>query len=217
MSDATLLVLNPNTSQAMTEAVVSAARALLPPGLRAIGWTASAGPPVIKDRPSYDVAAAAMPALLAEAPRADAILLACFGDPGLAVLRERAGEPVTGLAEAAILAARQRGERFAILTAGAAWVPILTDCVAAGGAAHLLAGVFALDGDGAALRADPERFRAQVRALSARARAAGARRLVPGGAAFEGLRFDWAEGLAVDRPVEAAVALLAHALPKPPA
>ncbi|MGQ3122922.1 aspartate/glutamate racemase family protein, partial [Variovorax sp.] len=67
MSEATLLVLNPNTSEAMTEAVVSAARALLPPGLRAIGWTASAGPPVIKDRPSYDVAAAAMPALLAEA------------------------------------------------------------------------------------------------------------------------------------------------------
>ena len=70
---------------------------------------------------------------------------------------------------------------------------------------------------GAGLRADPVRFRAQVRELSARARAAGARRLVPGGAAFEGLRFDWAEGLAVDRPVEAAVALLAHALPKPPA
>ena len=47
---------------------------------------------------------------------ADAIVLACFSDPGLAALREAArGRPVMGIAESGIMHAMTRGERFGII------------------------------------------------------------------------------------------------------
>lgn len=203
-----LLVLNPNSTRAMTDAVAASAAALVPDGVRVAGWTAAHGPAVIADRPSYDAAASAMPALLAQAPPADAILLACFGDPGLAFLRSRAGVPVVGLAEAAIVHALRLRQPFAIITAGAGWVPLLEERVQAYGALEWLTGVFALGGDGAALRADPERFRGEVLELAWQARQRGARRIILGGAAFEGARFDVADGLAVDRPLDLAIVML---------
>ena len=55
---------------------------------------------------------------------ADAVLLACFGDPGLWALREGSAAPVTGLAEASFLQARRHGG-FAVVTGGAKWKPML--------------------------------------------------------------------------------------------
>jgi allantoin racemase len=48
--------------------------------------------------------------------RADAIVLGCFGDPGLDAFRELVRVPVIGPCEAAMHAACQLGHRFAIVT-----------------------------------------------------------------------------------------------------
>jgi allantoin racemase len=48
--------------------------------------------------------------------RADAIVLGCFGDPGLDAFRELVRVPVVGPCEAAMHAACQLGHRFAIVT-----------------------------------------------------------------------------------------------------
>ena len=60
----------------------------------------------------------------------DAVIIGCFGDPGLEALRAAARAPVLGLAESSIREADALGEPFAILTMGKAWVDILNERVA---------------------------------------------------------------------------------------
>lgn len=49
---------------------------------------------------------------------ADAFVLACFSDPGIATVRTTTTRPVVGIAEAAYLAALGLGERFGIISLG---------------------------------------------------------------------------------------------------
>lgn len=66
------------------------------------------------------------------------MLIGCFGDPGLLALRESSPVPVTGLAEAAFIEASRHG-RFAIVTGGARWGPMLQRLAQALGQAAALA------------------------------------------------------------------------------
>jgi len=50
--------------------------------------------------------------------RADAIVISCFSDPGIGRVRAATRLPVTGIAEAAYLAALGLGERFGIVSLG---------------------------------------------------------------------------------------------------
>jgi allantoin racemase len=104
-------------------------------------------------------------------------------------LRSVCSVPIVGLAEAALRRANATGEPFAIVTAGANWVDLQRDRADSFGLATRLNGVYALDGNGAALQKAPELFREQVHALSVRAADAAARTLILGGAAFAGLDF----------------------------
>lgn len=208
-----LHVLNPNCSEAMTEAVLAQVRQRLPDGWQALGHTAADGPPVIASRDTFEAAAgraAAWPAQMDPPPRAgDAVLLACFGDPGLASLRRAVpGCAVTGLAQASVAAAVAARQRFAIITAGPAWVELLTQRVADFGASAWLCGVQALPLDGRQLRDDPEACRpALQRALQAAERS-GAQALILGGAAFAGLDLGLRTRLSLIDPVEVATACL---------
>ncbi|NGP18825.1 aspartate/glutamate racemase family protein [Devosia aurantiaca] len=49
---------------------------------------------------------------------ADAYVLACFSDPGIAQVRAATDKPVTGIAESAYLAALGLGQRFGIVSLG---------------------------------------------------------------------------------------------------
>ena len=190
------VVLNPNTSQAMTAAVVNELRMRAPAGTLVQGLTARAGCEVIDSRETFLMGARAALDLLTELPAdTDAVLLACFGDPGLEALRSFCSVPIVGLAEAALQRANATGEPFAIVTAGANWVGLLRERADSFGFGQCLNGVYALDGNGAALRKAPEQFREQVHALSVRAADAGARTLILGGAAFAGLDFAADAGL----------------------
>ena len=62
--------------------------------------------------------------------RKDAVVLACFGDPGLAALKEIAKVPVVGMADASILQACAMGNRFSIVTGGERWKSMLEEFVA---------------------------------------------------------------------------------------
>lgn len=185
------VALNPNTNAAMTEAVVAELHAQAPTGTTVRGLTARTGCAVIDSRDSFAIGARAALATLAEVPAdADAVLLACFGDPGLEALHRASTIPVVGLAEAALHAAHAAGQPYAIVTAGADWVGMLRERAADFGAGRWLVDVYALPANGAALRRDPAAFRAELRRLSAIAAEAGARTLILGGAAFAGLAFE---------------------------
>ncbi|MGA2129290.1 MAG: aspartate/glutamate racemase family protein, partial [Xanthobacteraceae bacterium] len=128
---------------------------------------------------------------------ADAVLLSCFGDPGLAALREIAAVPVVGMAEAACREAALSG-RFAIVTGGAAWRPMLEELVATLGLTDRLAAIRTIAPTGREIAADPA---ASAGMLAAQCRAAavedGADVVILGGAGLIGI----AELIATDVPV----------------
>jgi Asp/Glu/hydantoin racemase len=150
-----LLLINSNTSQAITDMLVAAARRIAGPGIDVAGATARFGGRYIATRATYAIAAhAALDAYAEHGEGADAVILACFGDPGLLALREIATVPVIGMAEAACREAARLG-RFAIVTGGAAWGPMLREFVAMIGLADKLAGIRTVAPNGAEIAADP--------------------------------------------------------------
>ncbi len=126
-----LLFINPNSTEAVTESVVAAAQAILPEA-EVIGWTNRDGPPAIQ---GPEDGAAALPGLRALLPRAraegaDAIIIACFDDTGLAELRARAHCPVIGIGQAAFHMASLLGGDFSVVTTLPVSVPVIEENIA---------------------------------------------------------------------------------------
>lgn len=111
-----LILVNPNTSAATTEAMLSIARDAAPVGALLSGRTASFGAPLITRPEALDVAARAVVAMAPHISGMDGVIVAAFGDPGLEELRELLDCPVTGIAEAGMAEAAAGGRRFAIAT-----------------------------------------------------------------------------------------------------
>jgi allantoin racemase len=128
-------VINPNTTQSMTEKVGVAARAVAAPGTTILAVSPSMGPVSIEGH--YDEAVSVLGVLdevrRGEAEGCDGYVIACFGDPGLLAAREIARGPVLGIAEAAMHAASMVGTGFSIVTTLARTVGIARHLVAAYG------------------------------------------------------------------------------------
>ena len=158
-----LLLINPNTSTAITDLVVSAAREFASPGTTIAGATGRFGARYIATRAAAAVAAhATLDAYAAHAQDADVVILACFGDPGLAGLKELSHQPVVGMAEAACYYASTLGRRFGIVTGGARWGPMLDEFVRSIGLSERLAGIKTVAPSGADIARDPERAHAML-------------------------------------------------------
>lgn len=152
-----LLVINPNTTQAITDKVADAIRALAPAGLTMHACTGAFGPRYIASRATFAVAGhAALDVFATEGADADAVLLACFGDPGLDALREVSPVPVIGLIEAAVSAALTRGKTYSIVTGGELWRDMLNESLTLRGLADNLASVRTVAPTGGQIAADPE-------------------------------------------------------------
>jgi Asp/Glu/hydantoin racemase len=126
----------------------------------------------------------------AQHTRPDALLLACFGDPGLFALRELCDCPVTGLAEAAFVQAARASARgrFAIVTGGAAWRPMLRRLAQGLGFGDALAGVYTVAPSGVQLAADPaSALPLLAQACRDAARDSGADCVILGGAGLAGM------------------------------
>jgi Asp/Glu/hydantoin racemase len=154
-----LLVINPNTSVAVSELLQLHASKAAGSDVLVTTLTAQFGAPYIACESSYAVAGHAAldtwaQALAQPGPRFDAVLIGCFGDPGLMALRECSSIAVTGLAEASFIAAARQG-RFAVVTGGARWKPMLERLAHALGFADSLAGVHTVSQSGAELARDP--------------------------------------------------------------
>ncbi len=180
------LVINPNTSGAVTERVVAACRQAQP-GVRWEGATARFGAAYIADEVAYAKAThAALDAYEAFHSGQDAVLLACFGDPGLLALRELARRPVIGLAQSSFEAAAQRG-RFAVVTGGHAWAPMLSRFARLHGLDAKLVGIHTIDWTGAQIAADPDGALDALAGAAQKGIEAGAQFILLGGAALAGL------------------------------
>lgn len=216
-----LLLINPNTSKAMTELLLRHVQAALGTRARLHAATARFGAPYIADEASYAVAAHATLDAWANALTElevvpDSVLIACFGDPGLMALRDCSPVPVTGLAEASFNEAAQHG-RFAVVTGGERWIPMLQRLAQSLGYAASLAGIHAVAPTGAQLAADPVSAR---KLLSSACRDAvrrfGAQAVILGGAGLAGMAVDLQPELDVPL-VDSVGAGAARALRKPEA
>lgn len=120
-------LINPNTTAAMTAAIGAAARRIAAPGTVIVARNPAAGPPAIEGAAD---GAAALSGLFAEADRAvaegtDAIVIACFDDTGLDVLRARLPVPVVGIGEAGYVAANLLAPRWSVVTTLPVSVPVI--------------------------------------------------------------------------------------------
>ena len=151
-----ILLLNANTNTAMTDKMLGVARALYP---NCRGATVARGHKYISDQDTALVAAEAVvefAATLDAKTMPDALVIACFGDPGLWTVRDHLPIPVIGMAEASCHVACQMGRNFAIVTGGAAWEPMLIDFVEQTGLSSRMSGVYTLEQTGDVLAADPQ-------------------------------------------------------------
>ena len=112
-----LLLINPNTSTAMTEGIARAASAVAAAGTQLRAVQPSFGPLSIEGHFDEAFAAAGVAEQVRQAnPAPDAVVIACFGDPGLDAAREATAAPVLGIAEAAFHAASMLATGFSVVT-----------------------------------------------------------------------------------------------------
>jgi len=111
-----LLIVNPNTSVAMTAGIAAAARAVAAPGTEILAVQPGFGPRSIEGHFDEAIAAAGVAEQVGRAGPHDAVVIACFGDPGLDAAREATAAPVLGIAEAAFHAAAMLSTGFSVVT-----------------------------------------------------------------------------------------------------
>jgi Asp/Glu/hydantoin racemase len=184
-----LLVINPNTTQSITDLVARHVSSAIGPDFEIVAVTGAFGCAYITSEACFAVGAhAALDCFERYGDGCDAVLLACFGDPGLFAVKERSGVPVLGLAEASMIEASETAGRFSIVTGGAAWKPMLERFAAQLRHADRLASVRTVALTGGEIAARPD---AALAILAAEARAAaerdGARAVILGGAGLAGL------------------------------
>jgi allantoin racemase len=184
-----LLLINPNTSAHLTELGARVARGIAHPETQIVTTTGRFGASYITSRATAAIAGhAVLDAYARDGADADAVIIACFGDPGLFALRELAPVPVVGMAEASCHLACSLGRKFSIVTGGHRWGPMLDEFVTAIGLATNLASVRTVDALGADIATKPE---AALEGLAAACLAAaqqdGAQVVVLGGLGLAGL------------------------------
>ena len=114
---AEILVINPNSSKAITRSMEGCLGVFEGNGHRVRCVELDDAPPGIE---TDEHVSEVIPLLLdaVSNARADAIVISCFSDPGIGQVRAATRLPVTGIAEAAYLAALGLGERFGIVSLG---------------------------------------------------------------------------------------------------
>jgi len=196
-----LLLINPNTSTDITALLVREGAPLLAPDIELIAVTAPHGVPYIATREDLAVAGVAALAAYRKACATqafDVVLLGCFGEPGLAAIRNAATYPVVTLADAACAVAATIAKRFSVVTAGPGWIPILEELFGSLGYGMRIASIRALPMGGGDVAAAPDAVLEPLADLiAACVRKDGAEAVILGGAGLAGV----ARRLAMDCPV----------------
>ncbi|WP_298243311.1 aspartate/glutamate racemase family protein [uncultured Bradyrhizobium sp.] len=158
-----ILLINPNSLEATTAMMVAIAKSVAADGFDITGATATRAPSMIV---SADALEAAAPEVeeIAHLHRnsCDGIIVAAFGDPGLAGIRTAMDLPAVGIGESAMREAAENGRRFGVATT----TPLLKAKIDALPDALKLrsryTGTRFADGDPQQLIRDPARLRAAL-------------------------------------------------------
>lgn len=206
-----VLIVNPNSTESMTDGIVAAAWAAASDDMIVDGLTNTDGPPAIQGPEDGDASVPGTLALIKQAADQgyDAAIIACFDDTGLQAAREAVPIPVIGIGQAAFVIGALHG-RFSVITTLPVSVPVIEDNIAYYGLSGVCAKVHASGLPVLSLESDAE---AATLILAERAREAAERdkidALVLGcaGMAPFGAAMEQASGLPSVDGVAAAVGL----------
>ena len=113
---APIVVINPNSTEAVTAAIDQAIAPLRMAGGPEIACvTLAEGPPGIESQAHVEQVVQHIVRLIGQHGDAAAFVIACFSDPGLHAAREATPRPVLGIAECGLLTALTQGERVGII------------------------------------------------------------------------------------------------------
>jgi allantoin racemase len=113
---ADILVINPNSNAAVTAGIDAAlAPFRFADGPRIRCATLAGTPFGIESQKDVEETVMPLRRMVESENLADAIVIACYSDPGLHACREATHRPVFGIAECAVLTALARGERFGVI------------------------------------------------------------------------------------------------------
>jgi Asp/Glu/hydantoin racemase len=184
-----LLIINPNISDSVTALIEAEAQRSAPPGTGITMQTAAFGVAYIETRFEALIGAYATATLAAEHhPGHDAVIIAAFGDPGLAGLREALPVPVLGMTESALATACLLGHRFSIIAISQRIQAWYREVVESHGLSSRLASIRALDRPLASIGGVQDEYLEVLRVLCEQAvREDGAEVIVLAGAPLAGL------------------------------
>jgi len=124
MNYARILVINPNSIEAVTAGIDRALEPLrFPGGPQFECVTLSEGPPGIQTQRDADAVIEPLCALIQRRSDCAAYVIACYSDPGLHSARELTRRPVLGISECGVLTALTLGHRFGVIAILAGSVP----------------------------------------------------------------------------------------------
>ncbi len=206
-----ILVINPNSTDAVTRAIDDAMtplRIIGGPGIDCM--TLREGPPGVESQSDADGVIAPLCRAVRDAePETAAFVIACFSDPGLFSAREATAKPVLGIAECGILTGLTLGYRFGVISILARSVPRHLRYFAAMGVGQRLAGDLPI-GLGVTQLADARSTLGRMIDVGSRLRDEhGADVLVMGCAGMARYRADLEEAVQIPvvEPTQAAVAM----------
>lgn len=206
----TLFVINPNSSQSVTDGIDAAIDPLRGMGIKIACLTLPDGPPGIESQAQADEVVPHLLALAASLEdQAAGFVIACFGDPGLHALRDRTTRPVLGIQECSVATALTLGQRFGVVSILPASIPRHMRSFGAMGVMDRLAGDRALD-LGVTELSDADTTQARMEEIGAELRDRdGADVLIMGCAGMARYRgpLEAALGLPVVEPCQAATAM----------
>lgn len=140
-----LLLVNPNTTQAVTDAVLAAASAAARPGTELRAVTGTFGPVVIGSRAEDALAQHSVLQLVAEhSDGCDAVMLAVSLDTGLWACRELLRVPVVGMTEAGLRIGCGVATRIGMVTYGRRMGPLYRELAESHGLGSRIAGIATL-------------------------------------------------------------------------
>jgi allantoin racemase len=141
-----ILVINPNSTEAVTRGIDEAVEPLRMAGGPAIDCvTLKEGPPGVETQQHVDgVVPHLLSLVLQKEPQYSAFVIACYSDPGLHSVREATKKPVLGISECGILTALTLGQRFGVIAILKTSIPRHLRYVGALGLTDRLAGELAV-------------------------------------------------------------------------
>jgi allantoin racemase len=140
-----ILVINPNSSEKMTLDIKNTINDLKIPDIEITVINNQKAPEVLESFTDYTIASYETIEKIKQISDYDAVLLACFGDPGIYSLKEITKVPIIGIGEASFALAQLLGYKFSIISASSKAKPMMDQMILSYGLDKRLASVETLN------------------------------------------------------------------------